>query len=66
MKQMKLVSILTLVGLLVLFVVQNAEVLNVVFLVWSFEIRRALLIFVVLAIGILIGWLLRLEQTRRR
>ena len=66
MKQLKLISVLILVGLLVVFVVQNAEVLKVVFLIWTFEIRRALLIFVALVIGILIGWLLRVEHMRGR
>jgi uncharacterized integral membrane protein len=65
MKQIKFFTILALLGLIVVFVVQNAEVLQVVFLIWTFEIRRAVLIFVVLVLGILIGWLLRLEQERR-
>ena len=65
MKQIKFFTILGLLGLIVVFVVQNAEVLQVVFLIWTFEIRRAVLIFVVLVLGILIGWLLRLEQERR-
>ena len=66
MTQAKLAIVIGLIGLLVVFVVQNAEVLNVVFLIWTFEIRRALLIFVALNVGILIGWLLRSEQLRRR
>ncbi len=58
-RNLKLVASLVLVGLVVIFVVQNTEVLNVEFLIWSFEIRRAFLIFLVLAIGIIVGWVVR-------
>ena len=56
---LKLILSLTLIGLAVLFVVQNVAVVEIQFLFWSFSLSRAILIFVVLAIGIIVGWLLR-------
>ena len=58
-RNLNLVASLILIGLVVIFVVQNTEVLNVEFLIWSFEVRRAFLIFIVLGIGIVVGWVLR-------
>ena len=58
MKDLKLLGALLLLGLLVTFSIQNAELLRVNFLFWSFEMRRALLLFVVLAVGLLLGWAL--------
>lgn len=39
----------------VIFTLQNSEVVSIKFLFWSFELSRALMIFLVLAAGILIG-----------
>ena len=55
----KLITSLVLVGLVVLFIVQNAAVVEIHFLFWQVGMSRALKIFFVLAIGIIIGWLLR-------
>ena len=55
----RLIASLVLIGLIVLFVVQNAALVQVQFLLWTVELSRALLIFVVLAVGIVIGWLIR-------
>lgn len=54
----KLILILILVGLVVLFIIQNVAVVEIQFLFWSMQISRSLLIFFVLAIGILVGWFL--------
>jgi len=54
----RLIFILTLIGLAVLFVVQNVAVVEIQFLTWSLAISRSILIFLVLAIGIIVGWLL--------
>jgi uncharacterized integral membrane protein len=50
--------IIALVGLVIIFTLQNTEVLNVEFLLWSFSLRRAVLLFIVLLIGIVIGYVL--------
>jgi len=55
----KLILTLILIGLVVLFVVQNTAVVDIRFLFWTAAMSRALLIFFVLAVGIIIGWLWR-------
>jgi len=50
---------LALLLLIVIFTVQNAAVVAVSFLFWKLEISRALLIFFVLIIGIIVGWISR-------
>lgn len=60
---LKLAFILTLIGLAVLFVVQNVAIVEIQFLAWSLAVSRAILIFIVLAIGILVGWLLHSYAT---
>jgi uncharacterized integral membrane protein len=50
--------IIVLVGLVVIFILQNTERLNVEFLFWSFSLRRALLLFIVLLVGIITGYAL--------
>ncbi|MFC1614017.1 LapA family protein [Gemmatimonadota bacterium] len=44
--------------LVILFTIQNAELTTVKFLLWELQFSRALLLFVVFASGILIGWVL--------
>ena len=54
----KLVVSLVLAGLAVLFIVQNAAVVDIRFLFWKISMSRALFMFFMLAIGILLGWML--------
>ena len=58
MSNAKLIASLILAGLVVLFAIQNAEVVEVRFLFWSLLISRALLLFLVFAFGMVVGWLL--------
>ena len=53
----KMYVTLILLLLIVIFTVQNAAVVTVNFLFWKLDISRALLIFFVLAIGVIIGWI---------
>ncbi len=46
-------------GLVVLFTLQNVVTVEVSFLFWTVKLPRAILLFVVLAIGILLGWILK-------
>ncbi|MBU0944708.1 MAG: LapA family protein [Proteobacteria bacterium] len=62
----KLILSLVLTGTVVLFVIQNISVVEISFLFWSFAMSRALLIFFVLAIAIVIGWLLHGYFSHRR
>jgi len=54
----KLFSSLLLIGLIVIFTVQNAAVVEIQILFWKLAMSRAILIFIVLATGLIIGWLL--------
>ena len=44
-----------LILLVVVFTLQNTEVVNIQFLFWSFSLSRALMLFVVFGAGVLIG-----------
>lgn len=54
----KLTIILFLAGLVVLFIIQNVAVVEIKFLFWSIRMSRSLMMFFLLAIGIVIGWFL--------
>ena len=49
-----------------LFIIQNTDVTEVRFLFWSVAMSRALMFFLLLAIGMVIGWLLHAASARRR
>ena len=53
----KWLLVLVLLVFLVIFTVQNYEIVKIQFLFWSFETSRAIIIFLTLAIGVLIGWI---------
>jgi uncharacterized integral membrane protein len=54
----KLILGLLLAGLAVLFVIQNVTVVEVRFLLWGLHMTLSLLIFLLFAGGIILGWLL--------
>ena len=62
----KLIVTLILTGLVVVFIVQNAQVAEVSFLFWTLTLSQALLLFLVLAIGVIGGWLLNTWFNHRR
>ena len=51
-----------LIALVLIFVVQNTQVVEFRFLVWTISASRALMLFGALAIGIVAGWLLTLPK----
>lgn len=53
----RLIVSLVLIAAAVLFILQNIGVIEIRFLVWSVSMSRSLLLFIVLGIGVLIGWL---------
>ena len=55
-----------LIGIVLVFAVQNVADVEVQFLIWSFALPRAILIVVVFALGMLIGWILHSLRLRRR
>ncbi|MGD2268800.1 MAG: LapA family protein [Desulfobacterales bacterium] len=54
-----------LVALVLIFVVQNMQVVEVKFLAWTISLSRALMIFGTLIIGIIAGWLLHFPKRRK-
>lgn len=71
-----LILAIALAILTALFVIQNAAVITVSFLIWEFEASLALVLILTLGVGVLIGYLAtlpaswrkssELRQTRRR
>ena len=55
---MKFLFILILTALVVLFIIQNVTVVKIQFLFWNLQMSRSLLMFLLLSIGITIGWFL--------
>ena len=55
----RLLLILVASGVAVLFIIQNVAVVEIQFLFWSIQMSRSLLIFILLAVGMIIGWVLR-------
>lgn len=55
----KVILSLILAGLCVVFIIQNVAIVEIRFLLWKLEMSRALLMFFILAIGIIVGWLLK-------
>jgi uncharacterized integral membrane protein len=66
MKNMKLILSLVLVAVIVVFSIQNAEELQVRFLFWSLTTRRVFILFGVLTIGVILGWLWRAHVDSQR
>ncbi|MGB5474378.1 MAG: DUF1049 domain-containing protein [Gammaproteobacteria bacterium] len=60
----KLFSILLLVALASIFIVQNAEVVELRFLFWKVVMSRALMFVFILLTGIAVGWLLHSHLSR--
>ena len=58
----RLVSLLTLLGLWLLFLLQNMEQVQVSFLFWSFSTPRILLLLSTMCVGIVIGLIIRLKR----
>ena len=55
----KIISILVLIALAAIFIIQNAEVVELRFLFWTMSMSRALMFVFLVLIGMAVGWLLR-------
>ena len=62
----KLILIIILTSLVVTFITQNVTVVEVSFLFWSVSMSRALLIFLLLVIGFILGWSLHSYLSYRK
>lgn len=56
---LKLFILIALISLAAIFVVQNAEVVELRFLLWKIGMSRALMFVFLLLIGFIIGWFAR-------
>ena len=54
----KLILSIAMAGMAVLFIIQNVTVVDMKFLFWTLSMSRALLMFLILSVGIILGWLL--------
>jgi uncharacterized integral membrane protein len=59
MPTLRLIAVLVLIGLIVIFAIQNADTTEIRFLFISVESSLAVLLFIVFAVGLALGWLLR-------
>lgn len=64
--QAKLIMSLVLAGLAVVFIVQNVAVVDIRFLFWKISMSRALFMFFLLAIGVVVGWSLHSFHIHRK
>ena len=62
----KLILILILACLAVIFIIQNVDIVEIRFLIWFIQMSRALLMFLLVAIGIIIGWFLNSSFSHRK
>jgi uncharacterized integral membrane protein len=62
----KLILSLILVGLAVIFIIQNVAVVEIQFLFWTMSMSRALFMFLLLAIGLIVGWVGRSFAMQRK
>jgi len=54
----KLIIGLLIICLIIVFSIQNVEVVEINFLIWSFGMSKALVLFTVFVLGVTGGWLL--------
>lgn len=54
----KLTAGIILLGIIVVFTIQNSAVVELRFLFWTLSMSRALMIYAVLAAGMAVGWIL--------
>lgn len=54
----KLILSIAMVGMAVLFIIQNVTIVDLRFLFWTLSMSNALLMSLILSIGIILGWLL--------
>jgi uncharacterized integral membrane protein len=53
-------------ALVIVFMIQNVQVVDIKFFTWSVTISRALMILIVFAVGILLGWVVRSIGYRKK
>ncbi len=56
---------IALIAVVLIFVVQNTQVVEFRFLVWTISLSRALMLFGALAIGVVAGWILKPPKAKQ-
>lgn len=54
----KLILIAVIIGLIALFIFQNAAAVSIHFLAWTLSMNGAFLFIIILMLGITVGWIL--------
>jgi uncharacterized integral membrane protein len=54
----KIILGIILAGMAAVFLIQNAASVDMTFLFWTLSMSRALLMFLILSLGFILGWLL--------
>ena len=62
----KTIVFLILVALVVIFVIQNTQVVEFQFLAWKVSMSRALLLLGTFIIGVVVGWMSRRMRPKER
>jgi len=62
----KLILGLVIVGLVALFIIQNSAAVSIRYLAWTLSMNGALLFFIILMLGVVIGWLLHSLVYRKK
>jgi len=62
----KLILGIVLAGMAVLFIIQNVTVVELKFLFWTLSMSRALLLFLILSTGFILGWFLHSHFNRKK
>ena len=60
----KWIFIILLLIFLIIFTMQNYEVVTIQFLFWSFQTSRTIVLLTTLIIGIIIGWIISFKKKR--
>ena len=62
----KLISSLIITCLIIVFIIQNAAIVEIKLFFWTISMSRVLLMFILLAIGLIAGWLLNNYRVKRK
>lgn len=54
-----------LIAFILVFVIQNTQVVDFQFLIWKVSMSRALLLLLSFVIGVIVGWLLKRPKYKR-
>ena len=63
---MKFIIGIILGAVVVLFIAQNLEVVEITFIAWTLYVSRAIVVLVIFLFGLIIGWLAKSLGTRKR